>query len=166
MIPAFDHNHVLPPYVGNPTRPSDISPYECSIIDFCQHFATSVKRISLLKSLIQFRLKMLAFGIQNGFQWIDGSFTENIEVSEKRDPNDIDIVTFYRGLSSQQENDIVHSFQEFLNPRLSKSIFNLDHYPVDYGSTPERTVELTRYWIQLFCHNRNRVWKGMIKINT
>lgn len=165
MIPAFDHNHVLPPHMGNPTERLDVSPYECTILDFCQHFATTPKRIGLLKSFIQFRLKMLSFGIQRGFQWIDGSFTENIEVSEKRDPNDIDVVTFYMGLTPKQISDIKSSFVEFFNPRLSKSNFNLDHYPADYGYTPEMTVELTRYWIQLFCHNRNSVWKGMIKLN-
>lgn len=165
MIPTFDHNHVLPPHIGNPTQLTDVSPYECTIMEFCQHFATSPKRISLLKSFITFRLKMLSFGIVYGFQWIDGSFTENIEESQKRAPNDIDVVTFYKGLSSDQENSIVNSFQEFGNPLLSKSNYNLDHYPVDYGYSPELTVEVTRYWIQLFCHNRDRVWKGMIKIN-
>ena len=165
-IPAFDHNHVLPPHTGNPTNPMDVSPYECTIMEFCQHFATSPQRIVLLKSFIEFRLRMLDFKIQQGFQWIDGSFTENIEISGSRDPRDIDVVTFYMGLSTAQEKNIADSFQEFISPILSKRNYHLDHYPVNYGFRPDITVEATRYWIQLFSHNRDRVWKGMIKINT
>jgi hypothetical protein len=53
---------------------------------------------------------------------------------------------------------------EFADSGLSKSRYGLDHYPVDVGHSPELTVELTRYWIQLFSHNRRSVWKGMLRI--
>ncbi|WP_414651656.1 DUF6932 family protein [Hafnia paralvei] len=33
-------------------------------------------------------------GLAEGFQWVDGSFTENIELIERRTPNDVDVVTF------------------------------------------------------------------------
>ena len=163
-IPSFDHNHVLPPHTGNPTSSTDVSPYEATIVEFCQIFATSQERIEILKGLVSFRLRMIDFGIIDGFQWLDGSFTENIEKSEGRPPNDIDIVTFYKGLSDLQQKNIIINFKEFVSPLISKKVYKLDHYPVDFGYNPLQTVEATKYWIQLFCHNRKGVWKGMVKL--
>ena len=54
MIPPFDHNNVLPPYVegGNPAEPSDQSPYKSDILEFCKRFATSSARIIILKGYV------------------------------------------------------------------------------------------------------------------
>ena len=164
LIPAFNHNHVLPPHLGNPTSPEALSPYKVSIIDFSKKFSTSNKRIQLLKGFIAFRQKMNFYKIINGFQWINGSFTENIEMSEKRDPKDIDVVTFYSQLSFETFGNIINNFQEFLNPILSKNNFSTDHYSVDYAYSPETTIFHTKYWVQLFTHNRNNVWKGIIQL--
>lgn len=57
------------------------------------------------------------------------------------------------------------NFPEFANSALSKSKFLLDHYPVDYSHSPCVTIEQTRYWIQLFSHNRTGVWKGMLRLS-
>ena len=107
---------------------------------------------------------MTALGIIYGFQWLDGSFLENIEVSESRAPNDLDVVTFFGGLSIADQTTIRTSFPEFANPVLAKNNFNLDHYPVDYSFNPDVTVEQTRYWLQLFTHNRIGVWKGILRL--
>ena len=163
-IPPFDHNNVLPPHKGNPTSRTDISPYECSIMEFCKRFSTSQHRVGLLKGLVLFRLEMIKYGINNGFQWIDGSFSENIEKSEGRDPNDIDIVTFVNGYEKEQVTEILNNFIEFVDPTLSKVKYKLDHYSVDFAYGPLTTVELTKYWVQLFSHNRLGVWKGMIRL--
>ena len=56
-------------------------------------------------------------------------------------------------------------FPEFHDHNLSKKNFQLDHYPVDVGCSLNLTVELVRYWIQLFSHNREAVWKGMIRVD-
>lgn len=164
-IPSFDHNLVLPPHTGNPALLTDVSPYEATIMEFCQRFSTTPQRIEILKGLVSFRLKMISYGITDGFQWVDGSFTEDIEKSEGRAPNDIDIVTFFKGLTPPQQSNIIANFSEFVDPSLSKANYKLDHYPVDFGFDPLQTVESTKYWIQLFCHNRKGVWKGMVKLS-
>lgn len=163
-IPSFNHNLVLPPHTGNPILPTDVSPYEATIMEFCQRFSTTPQRIEILKGLVSFRLKMISYGITDGFQWIDGSFTEDIEKSEERAPNDIDIVTFFKGLTLPQQDNIIRNFSEFVDPVLSKENYKLDHYLVDFEFGSLQTVELTKYWIQLFCHNRKGVWKGMVKL--
>ncbi|MEO6633181.1 MAG: hypothetical protein ABIN13_15705 [Mucilaginibacter sp.] len=163
-IPNFNHNHVIPPHLGNPVNSSDLSPYTCTILEFCYHFAISKKRIEILKGYLTFRQRMASIGITQGFQWLDGSFLENIEVSETRDPNDLDLVTFYNGTSSPDITDIKLLFPEFSSPSLSKANYKLDHYTVDFTYRPLATIELTRYWIQLFTHNRAGVWKGILHL--
>lgn len=83
MIPPFNHNNVLPPYYGvNPGNLDEQSPYKCTIMEFCQRFAISNKRKKILRGFIQFRLKCNAMGITERFQWIDGSFIEDIIASK------------------------------------------------------------------------------------
>ena len=56
------------------------------------------------------------------------------------------------------------NFLEFTNATVAKGSYKLDHYPVDYSYSPDVTVEMTRYWIQLFTHNRLGVWKGILRL--
>lgn len=163
-IPDFSHNNVLPPHLGNPTDFLHVSPYPCTILELCQKFATSRPRINILIGFISFRARLTNLGIIDGFQWLDGSFMENIEVSENRPPNDLDLVTFYDGRTAPPEATLLANFPEFSNSTLSKQTYHLDHYPVDFCFNPEVTVELTRYWIQLFTHNRNGIWKGILRL--
>lgn len=166
MIPYFDHNNVTPPHIGSPIDGSQLSPYSSNILEFSQHFATTNERIEILKGLVSFRKKLNDHGITEGFQWLDGSFTENVEVSLGRPPRDLDIVTFYNHsiLSNIQIQEIEDNFTDFFDFEESKTNYKLDHYPVNYFSHPLLTIESTRYWIQLFSHNRLGVWKGIIKI--
>lgn len=164
-IPSFDHNNVLPPYKSSPVNRNDTSPYSCTILELCYRFSTSKIRIEILKNFILFRQRMNTFQIINGFQWVDGSFVENIEVSENRDPSDLDVVTFCGGLDHNKINDIRNNFPEFIDFNLSKKNYFIDHYPVDYCSDPDITVEATKYWLQLFTHNRLGIWKGMLKLS-
>lgn len=164
MIPNFNHNHVLPPHVGNPTTRNDLSPYYTNTLEFCKHFATSKERIEILKGYLMFRDKMNITGIVTGFQWLDGSFMENIELSEHRPPNDLDLITFCKGITPVIESNIFNNFIEFVDPKLSKTNYHLDHYLINFGINGEAIIENTRYFLQLFTHNRLGVWKGMLRI--
>lgn len=163
-IPNFDHNHVIPPHIGDPRLRTDVSPFECTTLELCQKFSTSAERIIILKNFLQFRNVMHSCGVTTGFQWLDGSFLENIEISELRSPRDLDVVTFFGGLTILEQKGIKLIFPEFGSPSLSKNNFLLDHYAVDYCYDPNVTVEQTRYWLQLFTHKRNGIWKGMLKV--
>ena len=58
MIPPFDHNYVLPPYVGNtPTVRAAQSPYYTDIMELCKHFGVTRSRVNILKGFVQFRLE-------------------------------------------------------------------------------------------------------------
>ncbi len=38
-IPDFDHNHVIPPHLGDPSKGGDVSPFECTTLELCQKFS-------------------------------------------------------------------------------------------------------------------------------
>lgn len=165
VIPDFDHNLVLPPHMGDPTSPSQVSPYPCTTLDLCRKLGTTPERRAILEKFLDFRERLRSEGLTQGFQWLDGSFLENIELRDSRPPNDLDVVTFFWGYDYPFQLNLGAVFPEFANPTLAKASFSLDHYPVDAGFSPAFTVESARYWSQLFSHNRLGVWKGMLKID-
>ena len=163
-IPPFDHNLVLPPHLGDPTQPSDLSPYPCTTLELCLRFGTSPERRKILGQFLDFRQRLADEGLTNGFQWLDGSFLEDIEAQEGRPPRDLDVVTVYWGYDFSFQTQLVAKFPEFADPKLAKASFALDHYPLDASYHPETTVRWTAYWISLFSHNRLAVWKGMLRV--
>jgi len=101
-----------------------------------------------------------------GFQWLDGSFLENIEAEERRDPNDLDAVTFVIDPQIPADLDAkLRTKPELLNHAHVKAAFFVDHYWVSLGSAPIYLVNIARYWYGLFSHRRDRVWKGMLVVD-
>lgn len=164
VIPDFDHNMVLPPHRGDPTQPKDVSPYPCSTLELCKRFATTPERITILQGLLSFRAQLHTHGLHQGYQWLDGSFMEDVETRENRAPRDLDVLTIYWGYDPSFQQAFVAGFPDFVDRSACKANFKLDHFAVDAGFSPIVTVEHIRYWIQLFTHNRDGVWKGMVQI--
>jgi hypothetical protein len=164
-IPAFDHNLVLPPHAGNPAVPADLSPYDCTTVELCKQLGNTPERRTILKGFLTFRAHLHGHGLRNGYQWIDGSFIEDVEKRENRAPGDIDVVTVYWGYDIPFQLALIAAFPEIANPPLSKQNFHVDHYPFDASHSPQNTVEWTRYWMQFFCHNRQSIWKGILRVS-
>ena len=96
---------------------------------------------------------------------MDGSFLEDVESQEGRDPGDIDVVTFV-----DYPADPI-ALQTVLLPKASllirkhvKATYHVDHFWVALGSAPRSIVDQTRYWTGLFSHRRDGVWKGMVAV--
>lgn len=169
MIPDFDHNNVLPPHIGDPAVPGNLSPYICSSLQLAIRFATSHVRIQLLKNLLNFRTNLRQAGLgDNCFQWIDGSFVENKEALLGEAPGDIDVLTFYHGYLAQDLESIKLNFPAFNNRRVAKEDYSLDHIPLNIGSNCMFTYSAVQYYSMLFNHSRYGVWKGilLIELNT
>lgn len=163
-IPEFDHNYVIPPFVDEPTVSKNVSPYPCSTVEVCKIFGTTKERVDILKRWLKFRAILDEVGIVNGFQWLDGSFLENIEVSQKRAPADLDLLMFYKDVTLETQQKVAQDYPTLFDQSVLKRDFKLDLYLLNYAANPENTVEFVRFWIQLFTHNRDGVWKGMLKI--
>lgn len=169
MIPELNQSGVLPPFITeqSPTDPAGMAPYRSSISEFILRYAQSAERIAILKGLLAYRKKLKETGITEGFQWIDGSFVENVEENLGRPPNDIDIVTFALRPTESDEiwRDLVSKNSELFNPEISKKEYICDAYFVDLSTHPIHVVNNTKYWFGLFSHQRESyLWKGMIEI--
>jgi hypothetical protein len=133
-IPDFDHNQVIPPHLGDPRIRAQLSPYQTNSEEVCQKFSTSEARRDILRGWLRFRGELAKLGVISGFQWLDGSFLEKIEVLETRDPKDLDIVTFYvtptGKTPAEFTAEVVARLPEFVDRDLAKKNFKLDHFPV------------------------------------
>ncbi|WP_198972071.1 DUF6932 family protein [Xylophilus sp. ASV27] len=169
MIPSFNHSHVLPPFLGSdPSVAAQVSPFVTSMRELVERFCHLEGRRALLDGLLKYRAELARLGFLRGFQWIDGSFVEDVEVSEKRAPNDIDVVTFSyapAGLSSTQVTQLLKEHPQVFQPEQAKATFRCDPSIVPLDKSPENLVKRASYYFNLFSHRRgDHVWKGLLQI--
>lgn len=171
MIPPFNLGGVLPPFLGSTPGANAAlsSPYDCDPAELVQRFFTSPIRGSLLLGLFKFREALRAIGIVDGYQWIDGSFTEDVE-REGRVPQDIDVVTLsYRPAHVATPADwgafvAAHSAGVFSRP-VNRSAYGCDTLFVDLSIHPHLLVRRAIYWHSLLSHQRvSFQWKGMVSL--
>lgn len=171
MIPSFNGSGVLPPFLpGNePTSSAAMAPYRTSIKDLVAEFSGTPERVSILNGLLDFRRNLRNVGIEDGFQWIAGSFMEDCENNRGRPPNDVDVVTFARRPTQHQKQDEWNQFvaanQNVFSTRTVKAAHSCDAFYVDLYLPPELVVSRSRYWFGLFSHQRSTyLWKGMLEV--
>lgn len=166
-IPDFTISGVLPPYVGSPLNPASMSPYETSLTRIANKLCASDERRTIFRGLLQYRQALNGVGVTNGFQWLSGSFLEDIENIESRPPGDIDIVTFVHrppGMDDAAVQAMVAANQNIFVPPQAKATYKCDAYFVDLDMLPEAIVAQTRYWFGLFAHRRTGIWKGLLQL--
>ena len=165
-IPNWTTSGVLPPI--NPASPTSVdrSPYEVSLTDLILHFNTSPERQAILTGLLDFREALHEIRLVEGFQWLDGSFLENVEATEKRAPRDIDVVTFYHMPVGQTQESLLLQNGPLFMPQETKVRFHVDAYFVQLdGGTPEPLVSSAAYWYSMWSHRRSGDWKGYLRID-
>ena len=157
MLPANDPD--------DPTS-AQRSPYSVSLTAFVSRFGVTESRRRLLTGLLDFRSALHSAGLVSGFQWVNGSFLENVEEIRLRDPRDIDLVTFFHlpiGLTNEA------TFQSNPNLFINREIkerYNVDAYFAYINpEAPEDIVKQTVYWYSLWSHNRDGSWKGFVQID-
>jgi hypothetical protein len=131
-------------------------------------FGTSRERKDILRGFLAHRQALLGLGIY-GVQWLDGSFVENIEFTQGRSPNDIDVVTFFvrpPNLVDQRKYEaFVASNMAVFSPFAAKAQFKTDPYFVDVSLGPLFVIDQATYWSGLFSHQRvTSLRKGLVKV--
>lgn len=168
MLPAFSISGVLPPHMGDPRDPSQVSPYRVTTSELVSRYCITGARIDILSGLLKYRELIHSMGINSGFQLLDGSFTENIEATELRVPKDIDLVTFaHRPMHLNQTTawlPFIDANPGIFDSEEAKKLYRCDAYYVDLNISPLLIVDQTIYWNGLFSHRRDGLWKGMIRI--
>jgi hypothetical protein len=93
-VPAFDGRGLIPPFIGSDPATGNRSPYKATMTEIAMTLGTTQHRRDLLKGLLAYREMLGQIGYVSGMQFVDGSFAENVELREARDPNDIDVFSY------------------------------------------------------------------------
>jgi len=162
-IPAWNSLGLLPPVDPElPTSPKR-SPYQVALMDVVMRFSTSTERVAVVNGFLRYRAELHRLGIRDGFQWLDGSFTENVEVLEHRAPRDIDVVSFFHTPKGFELNgEDLHLFDQ----AETKTRFNVDAYFVEFDQvTPRELTFWSAYWYSMWSHRRTQSWKGFLQVD-
>jgi len=119
----------------------------------------------LLRSLFKYRQTLRDLGL-SGYQWVDGSFVEDVEQNQGRPPGDIDLVTHVgRPADAADPN----TWDDFLTQNwgaLFPEDMGLHCFMLDLMLPPDVVVSQSVYWFGLFSHQRNTaLWKGIVQID-
>lgn len=156
MIPKSDAG-VLPPFYGDDPTTQIRSPYQTSLVGFAESFATNPLRAEIFVGYLKHRINLLKIGVE-GLQWCDGSFVE-----EKPDPGDIDVLTMYFPLGSD-ERSVWSENLDLFDSELAKGRYRTEAYycPLVPSYVLIRQIA---YWHSLFSHQRESMrWKGFIEV--
>jgi hypothetical protein len=169
-IPDFNYSGVLPPFLGStPAIPAMMSPYLTTLKRVAEKLCGTNERKEIFRGLLKFRDHLQSIGLVDGFQWLSGSFLDNIEALESRAPKDVDVVTFfYRPTVAKADKDFgvfANTNRNTFTPQIMKMQYKCDAYFVDLDVIPTTTiVDQTRYWFGLFSHRRAGEWKGILQV--
>ena len=165
-IPDWDEAGVIPPMDPRDPVSFNRSPYRVSLIDVIARFGNTQVRRELLSGLLDFRAEIHRAGLTRGFQWIDGSFVEDVESSRGRAPADIDAVTFFYIPDGHTRESLALAFPNIFATTATKADFRVDSYFVGLNQTDaERIVGRAAYWYGLWGHTRRGLWKGFVEVD-
>jgi hypothetical protein len=166
-LPAWNGAGVLPPIKpGVQGNSPERSPYQIDLVRFVDRFSSSPERIKIMEGLLAFREGLHKLGIVSGFQWVDGSFLENIETIENRSPNDMDVVTFYNIPPGESQKSLVLKAPELFDWTYLKTTYTIDGYFSSLGGLLDPSaVKNISYWYSMWSHRRDGLWKGFVQID-
>ncbi|MGV0886013.1 hypothetical protein V6760_03960 [Acinetobacter venetianus] len=162
----FNSAGVIPPVFDPEGVDRNRSPYTLSINDFVNMFSYTPERITILENFLRHRIDLYNVGILEGFQWLNGSFTTDVEVTEQRPPNDIDVVTFFHLPEGETQLTFLPKTKGLLDSEVVKPNYMVDIYPVVLGDkiTSFFINDIT-YWYSMWSHRKSdNMWKGFIQV--
>jgi hypothetical protein len=166
LIPEWNAEGVIPPINEDSPAGFDRAPYEVSLGQIVSRFATSPERCDIFSGYLAHRAELHKMGIDRGFQWLDGSFTEDIEMLEHRPPRDIDVVTFTPAGDAFFDALGDHEINLLGGDRANlKKEFKIDFYIQSLSDPAESLVAMTTYWYSMWSHRRTGQWKGFLKVD-
>ncbi len=163
-VPDWTSEGLLPPIrtrLGGATH--DRSPYHATTLELVLRFATTPERWRILDGLLRYREVLYGMGMSTGWQWIDGSLLEEVEVLEDRPPNDVDVVTFFELPTGKTPDEVIAAGRGLFGSE--KPTFQVDAYYFQLGLPTGRfEVEWIAYWYSMWSHRRTGAWKGFLQV--
>ena len=171
-IPDWDGRGLLPPYLREAGERTNRSPYRVSLTNVIRRFGNTLARLDLLTGFLDFRATLHQAGLTRGFQWVNGSFVTDIMHIENREPEDIDVITFYHLPQGHTETDLAIQFPY---------VFDIDNIRIMY-MIDNRFINLDirdsyilaghfTYYNSLLSHTRAELpygehwWKGYLELD-
>ncbi len=167
MIPQWTADGLIPPIQPNqPGHSLERSPYLAELHEVVEYFAISPERRNILRGFLKYREQLYASGITVGFQWLDGSFVEHIEILESRPPRDIDVVTFFQPPPGETQESLYNTNPDLFKPGYLKAQYQVDGYYQELGKVMNiNDVGQVSYWYSMWSHRRTGTWKGFVQVN-
>lgn len=165
VIPDWTARGVLPPVDEAEPVSHFRSPYRATLSDLVIRFGSSLERCTILEGWLRYRQVLHRLGLVTGFQWLDGSFLEDVETLESRPPNDIDCVTFYRLEDGRTEQDLYDEAADMFDHSVVKRDFRVDAYSVNLAYPSQTLIAQSAYWYSVWSHRRDLMWKGFVQID-
>lgn len=142
------------------------------MLELVGFFGTTPHRRHLLRNLIEYRELLASDGYSHGMQFIDGSFVEDIETTESRSPNDIDLFSIldlparYRADQAEWSKSGINFWStEIADRARNKARYSLDTYAILIQERGLRLIQDVIYWYGLFSHKRGTyAWKGFVAV--
>ena len=165
-IPNWDSSGLLPPFVGSPASSIGRSPYRVPLTDMILRFGNTATRRELLAGFLDFRASLHTAGLMEGFQWVNGSFVENIIETEGREPGDIDVVTFLHVPQGYTEVTFLDAFPALFDRSANRIKYHTDTMFIALSTDDLHSlVRGVAYWDSLWSHTRQGQWKGYLEID-
>lgn len=162
-IPKWNSAGILPPTLSGS---SDLrSPYSTDSLQLVHRFSGTHERRRILSGFFDYRAALNQAGILSGFQWLNGSFLEQVEVLERRAPRDIDVVSFL-DLQNINQKELLSTHGDLFNQEYVKQQYLVDAYIVQIGLPLDKhSANRISYWYSMWSHRRNGLWKGFLQID-
>lgn len=165
MIPDWNITGLIPPIMPGVAGHSDKrSPYSVTSLDIVNQFSTTKERYLILKGFLEYRQDLYNHGVKEGFQWLNGSFMQDIERQESRPPNDMDVVTFFV-LPENLDDNKKETLQQLFDTDTMKDKYKVDAYPFVLNhqiTAPD--IKMISYWYSMWSHTRDGIWKGFVQV--
>jgi hypothetical protein len=112
--------------------------------------------------LLSYRAELHKAGLQNGEQWIFGSFVEHPEIYRNTPPGDIDLLTIL--YPSRVVNKVAIRSNGLDNRQAIKERYGIDLYYLDMDDPLAIMLKQLTYWLQFVSYTRGNVWKGFVSL--
>jgi hypothetical protein len=108
-----------------------------------------------------------------GFQWVDGSFLEDVEHTRDKPSDDIDVVTFTTLGDATNQQRLMNEFPHLFDTQQLTSTYRVDHYWVNLSTAQDSAtgqgaallVRRVSYWYSMWSHRRaDQMWKGFVEV--
>jgi hypothetical protein len=168
-IPDWDAEGYLPALLGHETMEVSHPPYPVSLTDLVRRFRGSDRRREILSGFLGFRANLYHAGLNDGIQWINGSFVNDKMSQKGEEPGDIDVITLFNvppGVTQQQL--LTGSPELFGGPGVNrnKELFDVDSYFVSLNSgSVSYTTKSIAFWNNLWYHTKEGRRKGFLSVD-